>query len=90
MSCDPRWGDDPRDRRDDDWSERDDEDALALGRGPSANSPRDDHSEDDHPRNRDDDSRGVERDRDSRNRDGGLDPRDVFMRDLTCRVDLTE
>jgi hypothetical protein len=43
--------------------------------------PRGDHSEDD-PRNRDDDLRGFERDRDSRNRDESLDPRDVFMRDL--------
>jgi hypothetical protein len=82
MSDDPRWGgDDPRDRRDDDWPERDDEDALAVGRGPGSSGPRDDHSEDD-PRKRDDASRGVGRDRDSRNRDGGLDPRDVFMRDL--------
>ena len=81
MSDDPRWGDDPRDRQDDDWRERDDEDALALGRGPGSTGPRDDHSEED-PRKRGDDSRGVERDRDSRNRDGGLDPRDVFMRDL--------
>jgi hypothetical protein len=82
MSDDPRWGDDPRDRRDDDWRERDDEDALALGRGPGSTGPRDDHSEDDRPRHRDDDSRGVERDRDSRDRGRGLDPRDVFMRDL--------
>jgi hypothetical protein len=81
MSDDPRWGDDPRDRRDDDWRERDDEDALALGRGPGSTGPRDDHSEDD-PRHRDDNSQGLERDRDSRDRDQGLDPRDVFMRDL--------
>jgi DNA-binding PadR family transcriptional regulator len=45
MSDDPRWGDDPRDRRDDDWRE-------------------------------------LERNRDSRDREEGLDPRDVFMRDL--------
>jgi hypothetical protein len=81
MSDDPRWGDDPRDNRNDDWRERDDEDALALGRGPASSGPRDDQSDDD-PRKRDDDSRGVERDRDSRNRDESLDPRDVFMRDL--------
>jgi hypothetical protein len=81
MSDDPRWGDDPRDRRDDDWRDRDDDDSLTLGRGPSSTGPRDDHSEDD-PRNRDNDSRGLERDRDSRNRDEGIDPRDVFMRDL--------
>jgi hypothetical protein len=52
MSDDPHWGDDPRDRRNEDWRDRDDE------------------------------SRGLEHDRDSRDRDKGLDPRDVFMRDL--------
>ena len=81
MFDDPRWGDDPRDHRDDDWRDRDDEDPLALGRGPGSTGPRDDHSEDD-TRNRGDDSRGFERNRDSRTRDEGLDPRDVFMRDL--------
>ena len=81
MFDDARWGDDPRDRRDDDGRDRDDEDALALGRGPGSTGPREDHSEDD-PSKRDDGSRGLERDRDSRDRDGGLDPRDVFMRDL--------
>src|SRR2546425_2837317 len=81
MSDDPRWGDDPRDRRDDDRCDRDDEDTLTIGRGPGSTGPRDEHSEDD-PRNRDDDTRGLERDRDSRDRDGGLDPRDVFMRNL--------
>jgi hypothetical protein len=30
----------------------------------------------------DDDVRGLERHRDSRDRGDGLDPRDVFMRDL--------
>jgi hypothetical protein len=81
MSDDPRWGSDPRDRRDDVARERDDDDALALGRGPGSTGPRDDHSGDD-PRRRDDDSGGLERDRDSRDRDKGLDPRDVFMRDF--------
>jgi hypothetical protein len=80
MFDDARWGDDPRDRRDDDARDRDDEDALALGRGPGSTGPREDHSDDDS--KRDDGSRGLERDRDSRVRDGGLDPRDVFMRDL--------
>ena len=81
MSDDPRWGDDPRERRDDNWRDRKDEDPLALGPGPGSTGPRDDHSEDS-PRNCDDDARGFERDRDSRNRDEGRDPRDVFMRDL--------
>jgi hypothetical protein len=81
MSDDPRWGGDPRDRGDDDWRDRNDEDPLALGRGPGSAGPRDDHSED-NPRNRNGDARGFERDRDSRNRDESLDPRDVFMRDL--------
>jgi hypothetical protein len=77
----PRWGDDPRDRDDDDWRGRDDEDALTLGRGPSSTAPRDDHSNYD-PRNGDDDVRGLERYRDRRDRSDELDPRDVFMRDL--------
>ena len=81
MSDYPRWGDDPRDRRDDDRCDRDDEETLTIGRGPGSTGPRDEHSEDD-PRNRDDDTRGLERDRDSRDRDEGLDPRDVFNRDL--------
>ena len=81
MFDDPRWGDDPRDRRDDDWRDRDDDDSLTLGRGPGSTGSRDDHSEDD-PRNRDDDVRGLERSRDSRDKGDGLDPRDVFMRDL--------
>lgn len=80
MFDDPRWGDDPRDRRDEDWRDRDDEDGLTPGRGPSSTTPRDDPSEDD-PRNRDDDPRGLERDLDSRDRDG-VDPRDVFIRDV--------
>jgi hypothetical protein len=79
---DPRWGDDPRDHRDEDCRDRDDEDSLTLRRGPSSTGPRDEHSVDD-PRHRDaDDWRGLDRDRDSRDRDHGLDPRDVFMRDL--------
>jgi hypothetical protein len=81
MSDDPRWGDDPRDRRDDVARERDDEAALTLGRGPGSSGPRDDHSEDD-PRQRDDNSGGLERDRKSPDRDQGLDPSDVFIRDL--------
>jgi hypothetical protein len=81
MSDDPRWGDDPRDRREDDGRDRHDEDTLTLGRGPSSTSSRGDDSEHDS-RNRDHDSRGLERDRDSRDRAEGLDPRDVFMRDL--------
>ena len=35
MFDDPRWGDDPRDRRDDEWQDRDDDDSLTMGRGPS-------------------------------------------------------
>jgi hypothetical protein len=81
MSDDPRWGDDPRDRREDDGRDRHDEDTLTLGRGPSSTSSRGDDSEHDS-RNRDHDPRGLERDRDSRDRAEGLDPRDVFMRDL--------
>jgi hypothetical protein len=80
MSDDPRWGNDPRDRRDDDSRARDDEDTPTFSRGPGSTGPREEHSEDD-ARNRDDSS-GFERHRDLRDRDEGLDPRDVFMRDL--------
>ena len=81
MSDDPRWSDDVRDRRDDDRRDHDNDDTLTIGRGPSSTAARGDDSEHD-PRNRDDDSRGLERDRDSRDRAEGADPRDVFMRDL--------
>ena len=81
MSDDPRWSDDPRDRRDDDRRDRDNDDTLTIGRGPSSTAARGDDSEHD-PRNRDDDSRGLARDRNSRDRGEGVDPRDVFMRDL--------
>ena len=73
MFDDPRWNDDPRDHRDDD--------GRTLGRGPGSNSGRDDHAED-NLGNRHDDSRGLERGRDSRDRDEGLDPREVFSRGL--------
>jgi hypothetical protein len=46
-SNDPRWGDDPRDRRDDDVRDRHDEDSRQIGRGPGSPGPRDGHSEDD-------------------------------------------
>ena len=59
--------------------DRDDGDTLTLGRGASSTGLRDDHSEDD-PRHHEDGSRWL--DRDSRDRDMGQDPRDVFMRDL--------
>ncbi len=81
MSDDPRWGNDTRDRRDDDFRHRDDEDARQMGRGPGSDGARDEHAGDE-PRRRDDDSRAFERDRASRDRNDGLDPRDVFMRDL--------
>src|SRR6266849_5719669 len=81
MSDDPRWGGDPREARNDDRNDRDDEDSLAVGRDPGSNGPRDDQSEND-PRKHEDGSRGFERERDSRNRNESLDPRDVFMRDL--------
>jgi DNA-binding MarR family transcriptional regulator len=81
MSDDPRWGDDTRDRRDNDFRHRDDEVSRQTGRGPGSDDARDEHAEDDL-RRRDDDSREFERDRDSRDRNDGLDPRDVFMRDL--------
>src|SRR2546430_10965357 len=76
---DPR-DDDSRDRdagirdRDDQW--------LVLGRGPGSAALRDDGVEQD-TRGPDEDWRD-DRDRDPRDRDerGGLDPRDVFMRDL--------
>src|SRR5437762_2753513 len=73
MFDDPRWNDEPRDHRD--------HDGRTLGRCPGSGSGRDDHAED-NPGNRHDDSRGLERDRGSRDRDEGLDPRDVFTRDL--------
>jgi hypothetical protein len=79
MSDDPRWNDDPRDRRDDNVHDQDDENGPQMGRGPGSASARDDQSED-NSRGRDHDSRGI--DRASRQRDKGLDPRDVFMRDV--------
>jgi DNA-binding MarR family transcriptional regulator len=75
---------DPRDldsrERDDGIHDRED-DWLTLGRGPGSAAVRDG---DDDVRDRDDDWR-EERHREPRDRDddrGGLDPRDVFMRDL--------
>lgn len=79
-------GYDPRDpdARDRDDGVRDsEEDWLVLGRGPGSGALRDDTVEHD-TRGRDDNARD-DRDRDTRDRDderGGLDPRDVFMRDL--------
>jgi DNA-binding MarR family transcriptional regulator len=76
---------DPRDvdsrERDDGIHDREDE-WLTLVRGPGSAAVRDGSSEDD-VRDRDDDWREA-RDRESRNRDDdrGIDPRDVFMRDL--------
>jgi hypothetical protein len=77
---------DPRDfdsrERDDGVPDREDR-WLVLGRGPSADIARHD-SLDDETRDRDDNWR-EERDRERRERDderGGVDPRDVFMRDL--------
>src|SRR3989442_1843618 len=75
----------PRDvdsrERDDGIHDREDE-WLTLVCGPGSASVRDGSSEDD-VRDRDDDWREA-RDRESRNRDDdrGIDPRDVFMRDL--------
>src|SRR5437763_110891 len=75
---------DPRDvdsrERDDGIHDREDE-WLTLGRGPGFAAVRD---ADDDVRDRDDDWR-EERDREPRDRDNdrsGVDPRDVFMRDL--------
>jgi hypothetical protein len=73
--CDSRERDDGIRDREDEW--------LVLGRGPGSPEGRDDAVEHD-TRDRDEDWR-EDRDRDSRDRDeerGGLDPRDVFMRDL--------
>lgn len=77
---------DPRDfdsrDRDDGIHDRED-DRLVLGRGPGSAALRDDAIEHD-TRDRDEDWRD-DRDRESRDRDderGGLDARDVFMRDL--------
>lgn len=87
---DPRNCDDARDPRDKDHRDRDDDDAVALGRGPSA--PRvDDHHDD--RRDRDDErhdtrERADHRDRDDARwperdpRDRDSDPRDVFTRGL--------
>jgi hypothetical protein len=86
MFDDPRWGDDPRDRRDDD-RDRDDEWRELFQRrdlGDAQEPAWADHSHD--PRDGDgrerdrDDERLRDRDRDSRDRD--VDPRDVFMRHL--------
>ena len=80
MFDDPRWGDDPRDRRDDDRRDRDDDDGLARGRGPSSNQRGDEPAEPDVRHRQDDDVRRWERERDSRDR--ALDPRDAFMQSL--------
>lgn len=67
--------------RDDDWRQPDarvrdqDDHARDRGRGTSSNNRNDDSGDDRHDR---DDARWAERDRDPR----GLDPRDVFMRDV--------
>ncbi len=91
MDFDPRDSSDARDPRDRGERDRDDDDALSLGRGPSA------HSAEEHrdPRGRDDDghdardradhrdrgdARWPEQERDARNRDRG--GRDVFTRGL--------
>jgi hypothetical protein len=81
MFDDPRWSDDPRDRRDEDWQDRRNDDGRTLGRGPGSSSAREDNA-DDNTTNRHDDSRGLERDRDARDRDDGRDPCDVFTREL--------
>lgn len=77
---------DPRDYgsrdRDDGVHDREDE-WVVLRRGPASAALRD-HAVDHDSRDRDDDWRD-DRDREPRDRDderGGLDPRDVFMRDL--------
>jgi hypothetical protein len=73
------------DDRDDDWRQPEvrvhdrDDDARDLGGGTSSNNRHDDSG--DGRRDRDE-ARWPDRDRDSSDRDRGLDPRDVFMRDL--------
>jgi hypothetical protein len=89
---DPRDYDDARDPGDRDERDRDDDDALTLGRGPSAPQVDDHHDE---RRDRDDDRRHTHEhadhrdrddarwpDRDFDPRDRGTDPRDVFTRGL--------
>jgi len=95
MDFDPRDYDDARDLRDGrdrETRDRDDDDALTLGRGPSSHRIEDHHDDrrdrdDDRrdtrerPDHRDrDDARWPDRDRDPRDR--STDPRDVFTRDL--------
>ena len=82
MLDDSRWGDDPRDRDDDDWRDRDERSEFAVGRdGDSIRTPDDAI---DRARDRDDERNGLDRDRGHRGRAGGSDPRDAFTR----RVDL--
>ena len=45
MSDDPRWDDDPRDRRDESVHQRDDDNAPHVGRGPGSAGPRDEQSQ---------------------------------------------
>jgi hypothetical protein len=78
---DPRWSSDPRERENDADRDRDDQGRSTFGRGPSSSSTQDDHAGN-HELNRAAPSRGIDRERDSRERHEGLDPRDVFMRDL--------
>lgn len=76
---------DPRDydtRERDDGSYDHEEEWLTPGRGPSSGAGRDGETDDD-VRSREEDWREA-RDREPRDRDdarGGIDPRDVFMRD---------
>jgi hypothetical protein len=92
FDLDPRDYDDARGPQDRDERHRDDDDALTLGRGPSAPQVDDHHDErrdrdDDRRETRDrddhrdrDDVRWADRDRDPRERD--INPRDVFTRGL--------
>ena len=86
MLDDSRWGDDARDRDEDDWRDRGEREGLTSSRDTGSYSPRDDQLDRD-PRDRDDDRRGLDRDRDGRDRDHGADPRDAFMRELNLPRD---
>ncbi len=87
MLDDLRWDYDPRDRRDDDRRDRrdrGDENVFTLGRGPGSAAVPNEQAQNEW-RTREGDARGLERDRESRDREHVVDPRDVFAR----HVDLT-
>ena len=92
MFDDARWGDDPRDRHDEQHvRDRDDDACHEPGRGPGSSGRDDQYADDARTRDRDDVRDPFERDRDSRDREDRErdEARDVFVRhvDLPRGID---